>query len=113
LARVLKLQREIGVQVCAVTQVLDTMVHAPRPTRAEATDVANLVLDGADCILLCDETSRGSDPVLAVNTVKAICRQGELCYDSQSFYSTLMDEHGGFREANLSKMRIPSNFGSL
>lgn len=92
-------------QIAAVTQVVDTMVHAPRPTRAEATDVANLVLDGADCILLGDETSHGVDPVTCGATVSAICRQAEACYDSQSFYTQLMDEHGGFREANLSKVR--------
>lgn len=91
-------------QVAAVTQVVDTMVHAPRPTRAEATDVANLVLDGADCVLLGEETSHGSDPVNVASTVAAICRQAELCYDSQHFYVQLMVEHGGFREQCLSKV---------
>jgi pyruvate kinase len=80
------------------------MVHAPRPTRAEATDVANLVLDGADCILLGDETSKGGNPTLAVATVASICRQAELCYDSTGFYTELMDEFGGYREAILSKV---------
>ena len=93
-------------QCAAVTQVVDTMVHAPRPTRAEATDVANLVLDGADSILFSDETSKGSAPVLTVQTVAAICRQAEQCYDHQRFYTRLMDEHGGFREAKLSKVRF-------
>lgn len=87
-----------------MSQVVDTMVHAPRPTRAEATDVANLVLDGTDGILLGDETSKGSNPRGAVATVAAICRQAEVCYDSQAFYARLMDEHGGFREAKLSKV---------
>ena len=82
------------------------MVHAPRPTRAEATDVANLVLDGADGIVLGDETSKGANPQGAAATVAAICRQAEKCYDSQAFYARLMDEYGGFREAKLSKARL-------
>jgi hypothetical protein len=45
------------------TRVCDTMTDAPRPTRAEATDVANLVLDGADGIILGSETFRGKFPV--------------------------------------------------
>lgn len=89
-------------KIAVVTRVVDTMVHAPRPTRAEATDVANLVLDGADCILLGAETFRGMQPVTAAQTVRAICRQAETVYDSESFYNKLMDGHGGFRGANLS-----------
>jgi pyruvate kinase len=83
------------------------MVHAPRPTRAEATDIANLVLDGADCILLGAETSRGDNPDLTVSTVASICRQAEHCFDSIDFYSKLMDEIGGYREAALSKVCCP------
>lgn len=93
------------VQLAVVTRVVDTMVHAPRPTRAEATDVANLVLDGADAITLGAETFRGNHPVEATETVLAICRQAEMVYDAGAFYNRLMDEHGGFREANLSKAR--------
>ena len=93
-------------QIAVVTRVVDTMVHAPRPTRAEATDVANLVLDGADCILLGAETFRGMQPVTAAQTVRAICRQAETVYDSESFYNKLMDGHGGFRGANLSAVRL-------
>lgn len=93
------------VQLAVVTRVVDSMVHAPRPTRAEATDVANLVLDGADGIILGAETFRGQNPVQAARTVLAICRQAELVYDASAFYNRLMDEHGGFREANLSKAR--------
>jgi len=58
------------------------MTDAPRPTRAEATDVANLVLDGADGIVLGSETFRGKFPVAAAETVLAISRQAEHSYDS-------------------------------
>ena len=99
--------RRSRMQLVVVTRVVDSMVHAPRPTRAEATDVANLVLDGADGIILGAETFRGIDPVQAARTVLAICRQAEAVYDAAAFYNRLMDEHGGFREANLSKVGSP------
>ena len=59
-----------------ITRVVDTMVNTPRPTRAEATDVANAVLDGVDGILLGAETLRGKYPVDTVRTVASICRCG-------------------------------------
>jgi pyruvate kinase len=91
-------------QIAVVTRVVDTMVHAPRPTRAEATDVANLVLDGADCILLGAETFRGNQPVVAATTVLDICRQAERVYDSEKFYNKLMDGTA-FPLANMSAVR--------
>lgn len=107
----------VSLQIAVVTRVVDTMVHAPRPTRAEATDVANLVLDGADCILLGAETFRGLKPVLAAETVRDICRQAETVYDAEGFYYKLMDDNGGFRGSNLSAVRfcvsnpaLPSSF---
>lgn len=78
-----------------VTRVVDTMTDAPRPTRAEATDIANLVLDGADCILLGAETFRGNYPVETVKTVAAICRQAEKAFDSETFYQSLVEDRSG------------------
>ncbi|GIL59097.1 hypothetical protein Vafri_14039 [Volvox africanus] len=87
-----------------VTRVVDTMTDAPRPTRAEATDVANLVLDGADGILLGSETFRGKYPVQTVQTVLAICKQSELCFDNQSYYRSLMEYFGCYTlHPNLGK----------
>ncbi|KAI8470661.1 MAG: pyruvate kinase [Monoraphidium minutum] len=77
-----------------VTRVVDTMTDAPRPTRAEATDVANLVLDGADGIVLGSETFRGKFPVAAAETVVAIARQAEHCYDSYRYYQYVTDRMG-------------------
>ena len=66
-----------------ITRVVDTMVNTPRPTRAEATDVANAVLDGVDGILLGAETLRGKYPVDTVKTVASICRcEGRKCGES-------------------------------
>lgn len=60
-----------------LTRVVDTMAVTPRPTRAEATDVANAVLDGVDGILLGQETLRGEYPIESVQTIVSICRQAE------------------------------------
>ncbi|KAG1681021.1 hypothetical protein FOA52_009981 [Chlamydomonas sp. UWO 241] len=74
-----------------ITRVVDTMVHTPRPTRAEATDVANAVLDGVDGILLGAETLRGKYSVESVQTVASICRAAEAVFDHSSHYSSLID----------------------
>ena len=75
-------------KAAVVTRVVDTMTDTPRPTRAEATDVANAVLDGADAILLGAETLRGNFAAEAVTTVRKICRQAEKVFDHENHYQT-------------------------
>ncbi|GAX81369.1 hypothetical protein CEUSTIGMA_g8800.t1 [Chlamydomonas eustigma] len=82
-----------------VTRVVDTMAEAPRPTRAEATDVANLVIDGADGIVLAAETFRGKYPVLTASTVCDICRQAEEAFDATGFYQSSMEALGLYKLA--------------
>lgn len=75
-----------------ITRIVDTMVHTPRCTRAEATDVANAILDGADGLLLGAETLRGSHPVGTVRTVLDICKEAEAAFDHSYHYEVLTSE---------------------
>jgi pyruvate kinase len=95
--RLIKSANLCGKPVITATEMLLSMVNSPTPTRAEATDVANAVLDGTDTLMLSEESTIGKHPVEAVETMAKIALEAETAF---SYEERLRERHGLSPEVN-------------
>jgi pyruvate kinase len=83
----------LGRPAITATQMLESMVHAPTPTRAEASDIANAVFDGSSAVMLSGETAIGDDPVNAIATMARISQRADQLFDYSGWARDLSELH--------------------
>ncbi len=90
--RIIKTAQKNRKIAITATQMLDSMIHNPRPTRAEASDVANAIFDGSDALMLSGETAIGDHPIESVQMMDRIIREAENNFVDWAAYKNLEDE---------------------
>jgi pyruvate kinase len=97
--QIIKLCNQKGIPVITATQMLDSMIHNPRPTRAEASDVANAIMDGTDAVMLSGESAVGDYPVEAVRMLARIAIEVEPSIQFVNYPPNRTDDADAISEA--------------
>lgn len=107
--KIIKLCNAKAKPVITATQMLESMIKAPRPTRAEASDVANAVLDGTDAVMLSAETSVGAYPVEAVHYMRTICTEAERELTNDGLLRRPDSLHFSPKESNTDSIAVAAS----